>query len=138
MEITVIDGQGDGIGYEIINQIRPIFPEDTIIFALGTNAVATQRMMRAKATQGASGENAIVCTVQSVDLIIGTLDILVANSLMGEVTPKMSTAIGDAGARKILLPVNRSGIEVVTSAKKPLPHLFEDLAVLLKEQYLKA
>ncbi len=135
MKIAVLDGQGGGIGCEIINHIRPLFPEGTIIYALGTNAVATSKMMKAKATQGASGENAVIRTVAKADLIIGTLDILVADSLMGEITAPITAAIGRSEARKILLPINRSGVEVVSSEKKPLPHLFEDLTALVKKLY---
>ena len=135
MKIAVIDGQGGGIGYEIINQIRPLFPESTTILALGTNALATSKMMKAKATQGASGENAIVCTAAKVDLIIGALDIVIVDSFMGEVTINVAAAIGRSDAKKILLPINRSSIEIVSVAKKPLPHLFEDLIVLLKDLY---
>jgi len=135
MKIAVIDGQGGGIGFEIISQLRALFPEDTTLFALGTNAAATSRMMKAKATQGATGENAIICTVARVDLIIGTLDLLIADSLMGEITASVSAAIARSSANKILLPMNRAGVEVVTSTKKPLPHLFEDLEKVLREHY---
>lgn len=134
LKIAVIDGQGGGIGSFIIKSLRDYFGDKIEILALGTNAAATANMMKAKANKGASGENAIICNVQKVDLILGPLSIIVANAMMGELTPAMAKAIGSAEAKKILLPINQEGIEIIGFIKEPLPHLVEKLILHIKEE----
>lgn len=134
LKIAVIDGQGGGIGSYIIKSLREEFGDKVEIYALGTNAAATANMMKAKANKGASGENAIIWNVSKVDIITGPLSIIVANSMMGELTPKMAEAIGSAGAKKVLLPINQEGIDVIGFNKEPLPHLVEKLILYLKEE----
>lgn len=133
MKIAVIDGQGGGIGHQIILQLRERLPEEVEIIALGTNAVATQNMLKAKANKGASGENAIIRTVREADIIVGTLAIIAAHAMLGELTPAMAEAIASAPAVKLLLPHNQSQIEVVGTVSKPLPHLIEDLVNRVQE-----
>jgi hypothetical protein len=123
----VIDGQGGGIGATIIKRLREKFGESPEIIALGTNAIATSQMLKAKANRGASGENAIVRTVRQVDLIIGPVGVVIANSMMGEVTPDMAEAVASSPARKILLPLIQENIEIVGTAGIPLPHLIDEL-----------
>ncbi|MBW2589984.1 MAG: DUF3842 family protein, partial [Deltaproteobacteria bacterium] len=91
-KICVIDGQGGGIGSTIIKKLKELFQETVEIIALGTNAIATAQMLKARANRGASGENAIVQTVKTVDIIIGPVGIIIANAMMGEVTPKIAKA----------------------------------------------
>ncbi|MEG0875274.1 MAG: DUF3842 family protein [Clostridiales bacterium] len=132
MKIAVIDGQGGGIGKHITEKLRRFVAEDTEIIALGTNALATAAMLKAGANEGATGENAIVHMVENVDVVVGVVSILVANSMLGEVTPKIAVAIGSADARKFLLPVNRNAIEIVGVLKEPLPHQIDKLVQLVK------
>jgi hypothetical protein len=94
-------------------------------------------MLRAGANEGATGENAVVQTVAEVDVITGPISILVANSMLGELTPGMAVAIGSSKARKLLLPIGRSRIEIVGVQSEPLPHLTEKLVRFLKELKLK-
>lgn len=133
MKIAVVDGQGGGIGRLITEQIRKALPTDVEIIALGTNAVATSLMLRAGANEGASGENAVVRNVDDCDVIVGPLGIILAHSMRGELTPKMSEAIAGSKARKILLPLSLSKVEVVGVEEEPLPHLVEKLVKRLKE-----
>lgn len=133
MKIAVVDGQGGGIGRVITEQIRKTLPTDVEIIALGTNAVATSLMLRAGANEGASGENAVVRNVEDCDVIVGPLGIILAHSMRGELTPKMSEAIASSKARKILLPLSLSNVEVVGVAEEPLPHLVEKLVKRLQE-----
>ncbi|MEN2994572.1 MAG: DUF3842 family protein [Thermodesulfovibrio sp.] len=135
LKIAVIDGQGGGIGSYIIKSLRETFGDKVEIFALGTNAAATANMMKCKANKGASGENAIVWNVKKVDIILGPLSILVANGMMGEITPKMVEAIGSSPAKKILLPINQEGIDIIGVIKEPLPHLVEKLILHIKEEF---
>jgi NAD(P)-dependent dehydrogenase (short-subunit alcohol dehydrogenase family) len=134
MRICVIDGQGGGIGAALIKRLKEVYGEDHEVIALGTNAVATAQMMKARANKGASGENAICRTVLKADVILGCLSIVLANSMMGEVTPKMAEAIASAPAPKILLPLTQERVEIVGLSPEPLPHLVEKIVSLrLKE-----
>jgi len=104
--ICVIDGQGGGIGSAIIKRLQDAFEETIEIVALGTNAIATTQMLKARANRGASGENAIVQTVKTVDIIVGPIGIIMAHAMMGEVTPKIAEAIAGSQAKKILIPLS--------------------------------
>jgi len=125
--ICVIDGQGGGIGSAVIKKLKNQFGESVEIIALGTNAIATAQMLKAKANRGASGENAIVHTVANVDLIIGTIAIIMANSMMGEVTPRMAEAVANSPAKKLLIPLFQENVVIVGITPEPLPHLIETL-----------
>ncbi|MCP3954499.1 MAG: DUF3842 family protein [Desulfobacterales bacterium] len=124
--ICVIDGQGGGIGSAIIKRLTAAGGNIEII-ALGTNAIATAQMLKARANRGASGENAIVCSVKQADIIIGPVGIIMANAMMGELTPVMARAIAASPARKLLLPLSQENIEIVGLAQAPLPHLIDAL-----------
>jgi len=126
-KICVIDGQGGGIGSAAIKKLRECFEESIEIIALGTNAIATSLMLKAKANRGASGENAIVQTVGKVDVIIGPIGIILANAMMGEVTPEIAGAVASSPAKKILIPLSQENIEIVGLSSTPLPHLIEEL-----------
>jgi hypothetical protein len=135
MIIAVVDGMGGSIGTQIVLQLRLAMPEETEIMALGTNAIATSGMMKAKATRGATGENAIAFSIGKADIIMGSLSVVVPNSMMGEVTPKIATAIASAPGRKILLPVSNPPLDILGIAKKPLQQLIKDAIPLVKEHY---
>jgi hypothetical protein len=125
--ICVIDGQGGGIGSAVIKKLKGVFGETVEIIALGTNAIATAQMLRAKANRGASGENAIVQTVGDVDIIVGPIGIVMAHSMMGEVTPAMAEAVSVSPASKFLIPLSQENVEIIGVAPVPLPHLIEAL-----------
>jgi hypothetical protein len=131
--IAVIDGQGGGIGSAIIKRLRETFAEEVEVIALGTNAMATGAMLKAGANKGASGENAIVQTVKRVDVIIGTMAIVLANSMMGELTPKMAEAIASSTATKCLVPLKMPEVEIIGAPKEPLPHLVDQLIKRIQE-----
>jgi hypothetical protein len=132
MRIAVVDGQGGGIGKAIVEKMRKELPENIDIIALGTNAVASMLMLKAGANEGASGENAIVYNANKVDFIVGTIGIIAANSMMGELTPLMAQAISESSARKILIPLNRCNVEIVGVKSEPLPHHIEGLVNIIK------
>ena len=125
--ICVIDGQGGGIGSALIRQIKARYGESIEILALGTNAIATAQMLKAKANRGASGENAIVQTVRRVDLILGPIGIIMAHSMMGEVTVRMAEAVVSSGCPKVLLPLSQERVAIVGAPAIPLPRLIEQL-----------
>ena len=125
--ICVIDGQGGGIGATIIKRLKTVFEENVEIVALGTNAIATAQMLKARANRGASGENAIVQTVRRVDIIIGPVGIVMANAMMGEVTPKIAEAVAGSDAVKFLIPLSQENVSIVGASSQPLPHLLDAL-----------
>lgn len=123
--ICVIDGQGGGIGSTIIKTLKKKYGETIEILALGTNAVATSQMLRAGANRGATGENPVIRTVETVDLILGPVAITWSNAMMGEVTPHMAEAITSSPAPKVLIPLHQENIFLIGAAREPLPHLVE-------------
>ncbi|HQN18431.1 MAG TPA: DUF3842 family protein [Syntrophobacteraceae bacterium] len=127
VRIAVIDGQGGSVGSTIIKRIRKSHGESLQIWALGTNAAATSLMMKAHANRGASGENAVCHCVNQVDVVIGSLSILICNAMMGEITAAMVEAIGNSKATKLLLPITEEPVTVVGVISEPLPHLVERL-----------
>jgi hypothetical protein len=131
--IAVIDGQGGGIGSAIIKRLREVLGEELEVIGLGTNAMATGAMLKAGANRGASGENAIVQTVKKVDIVVGTMAIVLANSMMGELTPKMAEAIASSPAIKCLLPLKLPEVEIIGAPKEPLPHLVDQLIKRIQE-----
>lgn len=135
INVAVVDGQGGGIGRAIVEKVKKTFPELNVI-ALGTNAVATGQMLKAGADEGATGENAIIHNMQHVDVVLGVIGILNANSMMGELSPAMATAIGGSHTYKILLPINRCHIHVVSVQSLPLgSHI--DNAMKALAQYIE-
>jgi hypothetical protein len=131
--IAVIDGQGGGIGSAVIKRLREVLAEEVEIIGLGTNAMATGAMLKGGANKGASGENAILQTVKTVDIIIGTTGIVLVNSMMGELTPKMAEAVASSPATKCLLPVRIPEVEIIGAPKEPLPHLIDQLVKRIRE-----
>lgn len=132
MKIAVVDGQGGGIGKSIIERLRKELSAEqaakVTIIALGTNALATGAMLKAGADEGATGENAIVRTVEAVDIVLGPLGIVLANSILGELTPNMASAIASCKAHKLLIPMTRCGVEIVGAKIDPLPRQIDALA----------
>jgi hypothetical protein len=125
--IGVIDGQGGGIGSAIIRQVKNRYGEALEIVALGTNAIATAQMLKAKANRGASGENAIVQTAPRMDAILGPLGIIMAHAMMGEVTPRMAEAVSASRCPKMLLPLCQEPVSIAGAPAIPLPRLIEEL-----------
>ena len=106
MNLVIIDGQGGRMGRSVIEQLKKTFPE-LEIYAIGTNSIATSAMLKAGADYGATGENPVIVGARTADIIIGPIGIVIADALMGEITPAMAAAIGQSAAYKILIPVNR-------------------------------
>lgn len=103
MKILVVDGQGGGVGRQLVAQIKQAFP-DLQLMAVGTNTIATAAMLKSGADNAATGENAVIVAARKADVIIGPLGIAVADSLGGEITPAMANAVAQADAKRILLP----------------------------------
>lgn len=105
MNILVIDGQGGGIGRQVIAAIKQNFPENSVT-AVGTNSAASSAMLKAGADIAATGENAVIVGCRKADIIIGPVGIVIADSLFGEITPAMAVAVGQSRAKRILIPIN--------------------------------
>lgn len=131
MNILVMDAQGGGIGKQVVTAVRTRFPDVTIT-AVGTNAAATTAMLRAGADEGATGENAAVVCCRRADVIIGPVGIVIADAMLGEVTPRMAVAVGQSAAKRILIPVNHCDNYVVGIADVPVGTLVQSAAQKVK------
>lgn len=132
MNILVIDGQGGGVGRQLVESLKKAFPEQTII-AAGANALATQAMLKAGADHGATGENAVVAGCRRADIIVGPIGIVIADALWGEITPRMSVAVGQSRALRILLPMNLCDNYIAGVGRKPASALVEDCISRIRE-----
>jgi hypothetical protein len=106
MNITIIDGQGGHLGAQLVKEILTQFQNVTLT-AIGTNAIATTAMLKAGATKAATGENPAIVAAKKSDVIIGPIGIVIADSLLGEITEKIAVAIGKSNATRILIPINK-------------------------------
>lgn len=119
MKIVIIDGQGGRMGKSVIEQLRSRNPR-LELYAIGTNSTATSAMLKAGASFGATGENPVAVNAADADLIIGPIGIVMANSLLGEITPAMAAAISSSRACKLLIPVNRCNHFIAGCRQSPL------------------
>ena len=125
MNILIIDGQGGGIGRQLVAALRAEVP-DALLTAVGTNGTATAAMLKSGAQQGATGENAVVVACRTADLIIGPIGMVVADSLLGEVTPRMAKAVARSRAKRILIPLNLCDNIVVGVPELALGRLIQE------------
>ena len=133
MIVAVVDGMGGGIGGQIVTLLRRDLPHEVEIIALGTNALATDKMMRARASRGASGENAIRVSIGLADVILAPITVLVPNAMMGEITPAIAEAIAGAPARKLMLPVSQPNFEIIGVEWRALNKQIEIAIGILRE-----
>ena len=133
MRLAVMDGQGGGIGAAVIKGLRETVGDDLEILALGTNSIATVRMMKAGANRGGTGENAVSWCCRQVDVIIGPLAVIMANAMMGEVTGRMAEAVSASRAKKILIPLTQENVVIVGASDEPLPHLVARVSKTIRE-----
>lgn len=131
MKIVIIDGQGGRLGGLIVEAVRADVPKGCL-YAIGTNSTATALMLKAGADYGATGENAVIVACRNADVILGPIGILSADALLGEVTPAMAVAVGQASATKLLLPVNRCRNQVIGLRPLTMTELVKEAAECLK------
>lgn len=132
MNCLVIDGQGGRLGKLLIEGIRREFPEAEIT-AVGTNAAATATMLKAGADEAATGENPVVVACRKADVIIGPIGIVIADSLLGEVTPKMAVAVAQSRAARVLVPMNRCDNLIAGVSTQSIGELAADAVEKIKE-----
>lgn len=132
MNILIIDGQGGGVGRQLVENIKKAFPEQTVT-AVGTNALAAQAMLKAGADRTATGENAVVVGCRTADIIIGPIGMAIADSLWGEITPKMALAVGQSNAFRILLPMNLCSNYIAGVDRINTSAIIDDCIVKIRE-----
>ena len=101
--ILIIDAQGGGVGRLLVSAIRQELPAAALT-AVGGNSAATAAMLKAGADKAATGENAVVVACRGADVILGPIGIVIADSMLGEITPRMAAAVAQSGAKRILIP----------------------------------
>ena len=106
LKILIIDGQGGGLGRQLVTAVKEQHPEIEVL-AVGTNSAATNAMLRAGADRAATGENSVVVASGQADVIMGPLGMVIADSMLGEITPRMALAVGQSRAKRILVPVSQ-------------------------------
>ncbi len=100
-----MDGQGGRLGQKLVESIKKAMP-DIYLLAIGTNSTATEKMLKSGADAAATGENAAIVACRTADLIVGPLGIVMADALLGEITPRMAAAVASSAAARILIPMN--------------------------------
>ncbi len=125
MDILIIDGQGGNLGRQLTRRLKEALPGADIT-AVGTNSTATENMLKGGADRAATGENAVVVNARRAKVIAGPLGIVIADALLGEVTPAMATAVGQSDAVRVLVPMNRCDTLVAGVEEKPMGELIED------------
>lgn len=119
MKIIIIDGQGGGVGKALTEQLKSRLPDQPLL-ALGTNAMATAGMLKAGADMGATGESAIIYNCRDADIILGPIGIVLAWSMLGELSPAMAQAVGESKAVRILVPIGKCRTKVAGLPDIPL------------------
>lgn len=131
MNILVIDGQGGGLGRQLIQELKETCANAEIV-AVGTNSMATGAMLKAGAKLAATGENAVIVCSKKADVIVGPIGIVIADSMLGEITPAMAAAIGKSRAKRVLIPMNVcDNIIVGVSAQPVSAHVKDAVRIIL-------
>ena len=125
MDILIIDGQGGNLGRQLTKRLKEALPQADVT-AVGTNSTATENMLKGGADHAATGENAVIVNARRAKVIAGPLGIVIADALLGEVTPAMARAVGSSDAVRVLIPMNRCETLVAGVGEKPMAELIED------------
>ncbi|MDO4953380.1 MAG: DUF3842 family protein [Synergistaceae bacterium] len=132
MKIVVVDAQGGGVGKQLVAGIKLALPSADIT-AVGTNSIAASAMLKAGADRAASGENPVIVACRTADVIVGPAAIVIADALLGEITPKMAQTIGQSKAKRILIPFNHCENVIVGISDKGLGRLIQEAVEEIKK-----
>ena len=132
MKVLVIDGQGGGLGRQLVTAVKE-FDQNIEVLAVGTNSAATNAMLRAGADQAATGENSVAVASGKADVIMGPVGIVIADSMLGEITPRMALAVGQSSAKRILIPVNLCDNIVVGVSDASMGRIVQSAVEALKK-----
>ena len=130
--VLVIDGQGGGLGRQLVAAIAAACPEAELT-AVGTNSLAANAMLKAGAARAATGENAVVVNCRHADVIVGPIGIVIADALLGEITPAMAAAVCQSDATRVLIPINHCDNIVVGVPDQPIGQLVTAAVEKVKE-----
>jgi len=137
LKILVIDGQGGSIGRQLVKSISERFPQAELM-AVGTNSIATANMLRGGSAEAATGENPVIVASRRADIIVGPMGIVMADAMLGEVSPAMAAAVGSSDAVRVLIPMARCGTLVAGVGNSSTAALLEDamdkIAAILAEE----
>ena len=111
--VAVLDGKGGGLGKMIVEILSPLAGDRFTLVAAGTNAQATRVMLAAGAQDGSTGENALCYIASRADIIVAPIAFLIANGMMGEISPTVAAAVSASSARKLLIPTERCGVHII-------------------------
>ena len=132
MNILVIDGQGGGLGRQLIQELKETCANAEIL-AVGTNSMATGAMLKAGAKLAATGENAVIVCSKKADVIVGPIGIVIADSMLGEITPAMAAAIGKSRAKRVLIPMNVCDNIIVGVSAQPVSAHVKDAVRIISD-----
>ena len=132
VNVLVIDGQGGGLGRQLVSALAAACPEAELT-AVGTNSLAANAMLKAGASRAATGENAVVVNCRHADVIVGPIGIVIADALLGEITPAMAAAVCQSGAKRVLVPINHCENYVVGVPDQPVSQLVAAAAQKVRE-----
>ena len=132
MKILVIDGQGGGLGKQLVAALSARCSQAQLT-AVGTNSLAASAMRKAGAVRTATGENAVVVNCRRADIIVGPIGIVIADALLGEITPAMAAAVCQSGAKRVLVPINHCENYVVGVPDQPVSQLVAAAAQKVRE-----
>ena len=123
--IVVIDAQGGGLGKQLVSGIKKMTEgrSGIQVAAVGTNSAATAAMLKAGADTAGTGENSVVVASRLADLIVGPLGIVIADSMLGEISPAMALAVAQSPARRILIPFQHCDTYIAGVADGPVSQL---------------
>ena len=131
--VMIVDAQGGGLGKQLISEIRKEISEIHII-AVGTNSTATSVMLKAGADEAATGENSVAVVSRKADYILGPIGMVIADSMLGEITPKMANAIACSDAVRIMIPFNTCNNIIAGVGEKSTGKLIVDAVSRLKKE----
>ena len=132
LHVLVMDGQGGQLGSQLIKALQA-YQDKLNIIAVGTNATATAAMLKAGAKEAATGENPVIVACRKADVIIGPIGNVIADARLGEVTPAMAAAVGQADATRILIPVNKCENLIAGVSNLPMSALIQDAVAKLEK-----
>ena len=132
MRVLIIDGHGGGLGRQLVAAVKE-YDQDLEVLAVGTNSTAANAMLRAGADQAATGENSAVVAARRADVIMGPVGIVIADAMLGEITPRMAAAVGQSSAKRILIPVNLCDNIVVGVTDAPMGKNVQNAIEALKK-----
>ena len=130
--VLVVDAQGGGLGRQLIATIRKTIG-DLHILAVGTNTAATSAMLKAGADEAATGENPVLVASRKADFIIGPVGMVIANAMLGEITPAMARAIAEADAKRIMIPFSSCDNYIAGVSDYSTGHLIQEVVDHLKK-----